>query len=63
MIDDKPPVRVRSGASIYIPQGVYHSTINRTWEPLRLLVVYSPPGSERLLREIPGCEVVPAGEH
>jgi oxalate decarboxylase/phosphoglucose isomerase-like protein (cupin superfamily) len=63
MIDDEPPVRVRSGASIYIPQGVYHSTINRTWEPLRLLVVYSPPGSERLLREIPGCEVVPAGEH
>jgi oxalate decarboxylase/phosphoglucose isomerase-like protein (cupin superfamily) len=63
MIDDEPPVRLRSGASIYIPQGVYHSTINRTWEPLRLLVVYSPPGSERLLREIPGCEVVPAGEH
>ncbi len=63
MIDDAPPVRVRSGASIYIPQGVYHSTINRTWEPLRLLVVYSPPGSERLLRDIPGCEVVPAGEH
>jgi oxalate decarboxylase/phosphoglucose isomerase-like protein (cupin superfamily) len=62
MIDDQPPVRVRPGASIYIPQGIFHSTVNRTWEPLRLLIVYSPPGSERLLREIPGCEVMRAGE-
>jgi oxalate decarboxylase/phosphoglucose isomerase-like protein (cupin superfamily) len=62
MIDDQPPVRVRAGASIYIPADVYHSTINRTWEPLRLLVVYAPPGPERLLREIPGCRILPPGE-
>lgn len=60
MVDDQEPVAVHAGATIYIPADVYHSTINSGWEPLRLLVVYSPAGPERLLREIPGCEVVPA---
>ena len=40
----------------------HHSTINTGWEPLRLLVIYAPPGSERGLRDIPGCEVLPPGE-
>jgi len=48
------PVAVRAGASIYISADVYHSTINTSWEPLRLLVVYTPAGPERLLRDIPG---------
>ena len=61
MIDDQPPIRVRPGASIYIPADVYHSTLNTGWEPLRLLIVYSPAGPERLLREIPGCRVLPPG--
>lgn len=60
MVDDQPPVRVRPGASIYIPADVYHSTVNTGWEPLRLLVVYAPAGPERALRDIPGCTVVPA---
>ncbi len=58
MVDDQPAVLVRPGASIYIPADVYHSTINTGWEPLRLLVVYSPTGPERLLRDIPGCTIV-----
>jgi len=62
MVDDQPPVTIRPGASIYIPAGVYHSTLNTGWEPMRLLVVYSPAGPERLLRDIPGCQVVPPGE-
>lgn len=62
MIDDKPPVDVRPGASIYIPKGIYHSTVNTGWEPLRLIIVYAPPGSERALREIPGCKIVPPGQ-
>jgi oxalate decarboxylase/phosphoglucose isomerase-like protein (cupin superfamily) len=62
MVDDQMPVTVRAGASIYIPADVYHSTVNTGWEPMRLLVVYSPAGPERLLREIPGCQVLPAGE-
>ena len=62
MVDDQPPVPVRPGASIYIPLGVYHSTLNTGWEPLRLMVVYAPAGPERVLRDIPGCNIVPAGE-
>ena len=59
MIDDQPPVKVRAGACIYIPDDVYHSTINTGSEPLRLIIVYAPAGPERVLREIPGCRVVP----
>lgn len=59
MIDDQGPVKIRPGASMYIPADVYHSTINTGWEPLRLAVVYSPAGAERGLRDIEGCEVVP----
>ena len=62
MVDDQPPIHVRPGASIYIPADVYHSTLNTGWEPLRLLVVYSPAGPERLLREIPGCQVLAPGQ-
>ncbi len=60
MIDDQGPVKVRPGACMHIPADVHHSTVNTGWEPMRLLVVYAPPGSERGLREIPGCQVVPA---
>lgn len=59
MIDDEAPLAVRPGASIYIPAGVYHSTLNTGPEPLRLVIVYAPAGPERLLREIPGCEIRP----
>ena len=60
MVDDKPPVKVGPGASIYIPADVYHSTVNTGSAPMRLIVVYSPAGPERLLREIPGCKVTAA---
>jgi len=62
MVDDQPPITVRAGASIYIPADVYHSTLNTSWEPMRLLVVYAPAGPERLLRDIPGSRVVPPGQ-
>jgi oxalate decarboxylase/phosphoglucose isomerase-like protein (cupin superfamily) len=58
MVDDQPPVKVSAGSSIYIPAEVYHSTVNTGTETLQLIVVYSPAGPERLLREIPGCKVV-----
>jgi hypothetical protein len=29
---------------------------------MRLLVVYSPAGPERLLRDIPGSRVIPPGQ-
>jgi oxalate decarboxylase/phosphoglucose isomerase-like protein (cupin superfamily) len=59
MVDDQPPVRVGPGASIYIPSDIYHSTLNTGAQPMELIVVYSPAGPERILREIPGCKVVP----
>jgi oxalate decarboxylase/phosphoglucose isomerase-like protein (cupin superfamily) len=62
MVDDQPPVAIRPGASIYIPADIYHATVNTGWEPLRLLVVYSPAGPERLLRDIPGVRITPAGD-
>lgn len=58
MVDDQPPVKVRPGASIYIPADIYHSTLNTGWKPMRLLVVYAPAGPERILRDIPGCKVI-----
>src|SRR5262245_24283352 len=61
MVDDQPAVKITAGASIYIPADIYHSTLNTGWEPLRLLVVYAPAGPERLLRDIPGCRVLPPG--
>jgi quercetin dioxygenase-like cupin family protein len=58
-IDGHGPVKIRPGASMHIPADVVHSTLNTGWEPLRLVVVYAPPGAERGLRDIPGCKVVP----
>ena len=52
---------VGPGVLVHIPPDVYHSTVNTGWEPMRLLVIYAPPGSERGLREIPGCQVLPPG--
>lgn len=62
MLDDQPPVPIRPGASIYIPRGVYHSTLNTGWEPLRFVVVYAPGGTEKALRELPDVTILPAGE-
>ena len=61
MLDDQPPVPIRPGASVYIPRGVYHSTLNTGWEPLRLIVVYAPAGEEEVLRALPDVTLVPAG--
>lgn len=62
MLDDEEPVTVGPGAMIHIPQGVYHSTMNRGWEPLRFVVVYAPAGPEKVLRGLEGVRIVPPGE-
>lgn len=59
MLDDEDTVRVRPGDCIWIPQGVYHSTINRGAGPMRLIVVYAPAGAEQVLRQDPSSTVVP----
>ncbi len=62
MVDDQPPVKVGPGSCIFIPDSVYHATLNTGSEPMRIIIVYAPAGPERLLREIPGCRVLPPGE-
>ena len=53
---------VAAGDMVFVPEGVEHGTVNTGWEPLVLLAVYAPPGPEEVLRDLPECEVVPAGE-
>lgn len=62
MIDDEAPFAVHAGDVVYIPRGVYHSTLNDGWEPLKILAIYNPGGSERALRELPEFRLVPPGE-
>lgn len=50
------------GEMVFIPKGIEHGTINTGWQPLQLLAVYSPPGPEAELAEMPECDIVPAGE-
>ena len=61
MLNDEDPVEVTPGACIYIPQGIFHSTVNTGDEPLHLIVVYAPAGAENVLRGAPDVEIIPAG--
>jgi oxalate decarboxylase/phosphoglucose isomerase-like protein (cupin superfamily) len=62
MVDDQEPFTIRAGDVIHIPQGVYHSTYNMGWEPLRLLAIYNPGGAETELTGLPDFQEVPAGQ-
>jgi quercetin dioxygenase-like cupin family protein len=53
---------VSPGDMVYIPAGVEHSTRNDSWEPLRFLAMYGPPGPEAALSEDPESTVLPPGE-
>ena len=59
MLDDKEPVRVKAGDCMWIPKGVYHSTINKGNEPTHLIVVYAPAGAEAPLRTAPDVKITP----
>ncbi len=58
-VDDEGPVAIRPGASIFVPDSAYHSTLNTGTETLVLLVVYCPVGAEEDLRSLPDCRVLP----
>jgi len=60
MLDDEPAVRVKAGDCIWIPKGVYHSTVNTGSEPIVLIVVYAPAGAEGALRLDPDVKITPA---
>ena len=53
MLDDGEPFAVKSGDTIYVPTGVFHSTMNTSWEPMRLLALYNPGGPEKVLEGLP----------
>jgi oxalate decarboxylase/phosphoglucose isomerase-like protein (cupin superfamily) len=62
MLDDHEPVTVKPGACIWIPKGIYHSTINTGDGTLNLVVAYIPAGSEQVLRQDPAVKIIPAGQ-
>ena len=62
MLDDKETIRVRPGDSIWIPKGVFHSTVNRGDESMHLIVVYAPAGAEQVLREDPTVKITRAAK-
>ena len=53
---------MKAGDMVFIPTGVFHSTVNTSWEPMRILAIYTPGGPEAFLRSLPDCTIVPAGE-
>ncbi|GLV54991.1 cupin [Dictyobacter sp. S3.2.2.5] len=62
MINDGEPFPIKAGDTIYVSLGVYHSTLNTGWEPLRLIALYNPAGAERVLETAPDFKEVPAGQ-
>lgn len=61
MVDDGTPFEVRAGDVIYIPTGIFHSTLNTGWETMRLIALYNPGGAEQALRGLPDYRQVPPG--
>lgn len=59
-VDDEER-HITAGEMVHIPAGIYHSTINATWEPLRVFAVYAPAGPEEVLQEDPDSSILPAG--
>ncbi len=62
MIADEAPFPIAAGATIYVPIGVYHSTINTGWEPLRMLALYNPGGPEKALESLPDFRELAPGQ-
>ena len=61
MLDDHEPFAVKPGDTTYVPTGVFHSTRNTGWEPMRLLALYNPGGPEKVLEGLPDFQQVGAG--
>ncbi len=62
MLDDGEPFPVRAGHTLYVEKGAFHSTRNTGYEPLALLAVYAPGGSEQVLKGLPDYGEVPPGD-
>lgn len=53
---------ISAGDLVHIPADIFHATMNTGWEPLKMIAVYAPPGPEAILRQLPDCRLIPAGE-
>jgi len=51
--------KMAPGELVYIPAGVFHSTVNTGPDLLTLLAVYQYAGPEAALRADPQCRVIP----
>jgi oxalate decarboxylase/phosphoglucose isomerase-like protein (cupin superfamily) len=63
MVEDEkgnPIVKtVTAGCTVFVPDSRFHSTLNTGKGPMQLFVVYSPPGPELGLRELPDFRIIP----
>ena len=59
MVDDGEPFPVVPGDTVWIPRGIFHSTVNRSYEPMVILACYAPAGAEEALATLPDFGVVP----
>lgn len=50
---------VGPGVLIYIPPDIYHSTINKGKDLMKIFAIYAPPGPEKELREMNGVVIEP----
>ena len=62
MVDDKDPIPVRPGHTVFIPKGAFHSTLNTGYEPMVILAIYAPAGAEEVLKTLPDYQEIPPGE-
>ena len=54
--------KVSAGCTVFVPDSRFHSTLNTGKGPMQLFVVYSPPGPELGLRELPDFRIIPKGK-
>lgn len=51
--------KVGPGCTVFVPESRFHSTLNTGSGPMQLFVVYSPPGPELGLRDLPDFRIIP----
>ncbi len=59
--EDTPAFPIKAGDAVYIPANTLHSTFNTTWQPLRLVVIYTPAGAEKQVDELPDVRILDPG--
>ena len=61
-IDGEQWQPIGAGDLVHVPSDIFHATMNTGQESLKMIAIYSPPGPEAILRQLPDCKIVPAAE-